>query len=299
MSQFRPVQSIGQIDANGMTAEQDKEVSPSPSLKNTDQLHLFTDQRVAVTTGQLTDIFSSLPVTSTTGCIIRIPGSRKRTPTTEELPVPARRMSHRLRQGIILVTVLFVMITTLLSLAPLENGQSAFPFFKNISEWVYAQQANWEFQAHEAQIMQNNPAQQLPTPPSMILPSSQYVAIARQDAINAGISPDYFVRQINQESGFNPNAVSPAGAVGIAQFLPSTAAGLGFDPYNPIAALNGAAHLMASYSHNYGGDYAKALADYNGGPGAVQNALNGCGAANWMNCLPGETRNYIRTIMGI
>ena len=298
MLQFRPVQSIEQIDANGMPAEQDKEVS-TLSFKNTGPLHLFTDQRVAVTTGQLTDIFSSLPVTSTTGSIVRIPGSRKRTPTTEELPVPARRMSHRLRQGIILVTVLFVMITTLLSLAPLNNGRSAFPVFKNISEWVHAQQANWEFQAHEAQVLQNNPAQQLPTPPSMILPSSQYVAIARQDAINAGISPDYFVRQINQESGFNPNAVSPAGAVGIAQFLPSTAAGLGFDPYNPIAALNGAAHLMASYSHNYGGDYAKALAAYNGGPGAVQNALNGCGAANWMNCLPGETRNYIRTIMGI
>ena len=299
MSQFRPVQSIGQIDANGMPAEQDKEVSPIPSLKNTDQLHLFTDQRVAVTTGQLTDIFSSLPVTSTTGCIVRIPGSRKRTPTTEELPVPVRRMSPRLRQGIILVTVLFVMITTLLSLAPLDNGQSAFPFFKNISEWVHAQQANWEFQAHDTQVMQNNPSQQLPTAPPVILPSSQYVAIARQDAINAGISPDYFVRQIKQESGFNPNAVSPAGAVGIAQFLPSTAAGLGFDPYNPIAALNGAAHLMANYSHNYGGDYAKALAAYNGGPGAVQNALNGCGEANWMNCLPGETRNYIRTIMGI
>src|SRR6266849_4866015 len=303
MSQFRPVQSIGQIDANGMTAEQDKEVSPIPSFKNTSPLHLFTDQHIAVTTGQLTDIFSSLPVTSTTGCIVRIPGSQKRTPTTEELPVPARRMSPRLRQGIIFVTVLFVMITTLLSLAPLDNGQSAFPFFKNISEWVHAQQANWEFQAHEAQVMQNNPvqdpSQQLPTPPAMILPSSQYVAIARQDAINAGISPDYFVRQINQESGFNPNALSPTGAEGIAQFEPGTAAGLGINPLDPVVALNAAAHLMANYSHNYGGDYAKALAAYNGGPGAVQNAINGCGGANWMNCLPGETRNYIRTIMGI
>src|SRR5256885_4605941 len=299
MSQFRPVQSIGQIDANGMTAEQDKEVSPSPSLKNTSPLHLFIDQRVADTTGQLTDIFSSLPVTSTTGCIIRIPGSRKRTPTTEELPVPARRMSPRLRQGIILVTVLFVMITTLLSLAPLENGQSAFPFFKNISEWVHAQQANWEFQAHDTQAVQNNPSQQLPTPPPVILPSSQYVAIARQDAINAGISPDYFVRQINQESGFNPNALSPAGAEGIAQFEPGTAAGLGLNPLDPVAALNAAAHLMASYNHTYGGNYAMALAAYNGGSGTVQYAINACGQANWMNCLPGETRNYIRVIMGI
>src|SRR3989440_2520674 len=175
MSQFRPVQSIEQIDANGMPAEQDKEVS-TLSFKNTGPLHLFTDQQVAVTTGQLTDIFSSLPVTSTTGCIVRIPGSRKRTPTTEELPAPARRMSPRLRQGIILVTVLFVMITTLLSLAPLDNGQSAFPFFENISDWAHAQQANWEFQAHDTQFVQNNPSQQLPTPPPVLLPSSQYVA---------------------------------------------------------------------------------------------------------------------------
>ena len=133
----------------------------------------------------------------------------------------------------------------------------------------------------------------------MTLPTSAYVAIAQQDAINAGISPDYFTRQINLESGFNPNASSPSGAVGIAQFLPGTAAGLGINPWNPNEALNAAAHLMASYAKNYGGDYAKALAAYNGGSGTVQYAINACGAANWMNCLPGETRNYIRLIMGI
>src|SRR5947209_19639694 len=301
MSQFGPIRSIQPIDAHGMIGEQARKVSITPSLKNTSPLHLLSDQSAAATSGQLSNIFK--PATSTAGRNFRIPGSRKRTPVTEELPKSARRMSTRLRQGIVLTTVLFVMITTLLSLAPLDNGQSAFPFFRGISDWVHAQQANWEFQAHNTQVVQNNPtqdpSQQLPTPPPVTLPKSQYVAIARQDAINAGISPDYFVRQINQESGFNPNAVSPAGAVGIAQFLPSTAAGLGFDPYDPIAALNGAAHLMANYSHNYGGDYAKALAAYNGGPGAVQNALNGCGAANWLNFLLGETRNYIRTIMGI
>jgi len=132
----------------------------------------------------------------------------------------------------------------------------------------------------------------------MALPKSQYVAIAQQDAIAAGISPDYFVRQINSESGFNPNAVSPAGAVGIAQFLPGTAAGLGINPWDPIQALRGAARLMANYAHQYGGDYAKALAAYNGGTGTVQYAVNNCGA-NWLNCLPGETRHYIYVIMGI
>jgi len=101
-----------------------------------------------------------------------------------------------------------------------------------------------------------------------ILPKSQYVAIARQDASNAGISPDLFVRQINQESGFNPWAVSPAGAIGIAQFMPATAAGMGINPRDPLQSLRGAARLMASYAHQYG-IYAKALAAYNAGPAAV------------------------------
>jgi soluble lytic murein transglycosylase-like protein len=132
----------------------------------------------------------------------------------------------------------------------------------------------------------------------MILPKSKYIAIAQQDAINAGISPVYFVRQINQESGFNPYAVSPAGAEGIAQFEPGTAAGLGINPWDPIQALQGAAKLMASYNKKYDGNYAMALAAYNGGSGTVAYAVNTCGA-NWMNCLPNETRHYIYVIMGI
>jgi soluble lytic murein transglycosylase-like protein len=132
----------------------------------------------------------------------------------------------------------------------------------------------------------------------MALAKSQYVAIAQQDAAAVGIPPVYFERQIQQESGFNPNAVSPAGAVGIAQFLPGTAAGLGINPWDPIQALNGAAKLMANYARQYGGDYAKALAAYNGGSGTVRYAVNNCGT-NWLNCLPGETRHYIYVIMGI
>jgi soluble lytic murein transglycosylase-like protein len=130
------------------------------------------------------------------------------------------------------------------------------------------------------------------------LPQSAYIAIARQDAIDVGIPPDYFVRQIELESGFNPNAVSPMGAVGIAQFLPGTAAGLGIDPWNPISALRGAAQMMANSARRYGGDYAKALAAYNAGSGTVDYAVNACGTA-WMTCLPPETRHYIYLIMGV
>jgi soluble lytic murein transglycosylase-like protein len=126
---------------------------------------------------------------------------------------------------------------------------------------------------------------------------SDLVALAEQDAIKYGISPVYFVRQIYAESGFNPNAYSPAGAVGIAQFLPSTAAGLGVNPYDPVSALDGAAKYMARLSNQFGGDYAKALAAYNAGSGTVQNAINQ-GGANWLAFTPRETQAYIQKIMG-
>lgn len=122
-----------------------------------------------------------------------------------------------------------------------------------------------------------------------------YVGVAQQDAYNAGIPANLFVRQIYAESGFRPNAYSYAGAIGIAQFEPGTAASLGINPYNPIQSLWGAAHLMASYYHQYGG-YAMALAAYNAGPGAVNYAIRGCGGY-WTYCLPAETQSYIRIIM--
>jgi soluble lytic murein transglycosylase-like protein len=127
--------------------------------------------------------------------------------------------------------------------------------------------------------------------------ANNYVGMARQAAQQAGINPNYFVRQIQQESGFNPNATSPSGAVGIAQFMPATAASMGINPHNPAQALNGAARMMAGLSRQFGGNYAKALAAYNAGGGAVQSAV-ARGGGNWLSCMPGETQNYVRIIMG-
>jgi len=118
---------------------------------------------------------------------------------------------------------------------------------------------------------------------------------ACQDAISEGISGRYFARQIYQESGFDPNVVSSSGDVGIAQFQPATARGLGIDPYEPHGALRGAAHLMSGYYQQYG-DYAKALAAYNSGSGTVNSAMRRCGG-NWQACLPAVTQRYITTIM--
>src|SRR5579863_1807608 len=306
MSQFRPLPSFRSNDVPVMTEETSNAFPFAPSLMTittttettTDQLPIPT-----LTTQQLTTFTSVLPANPTTGRFLRIPGTVKHDPITEKLPRSTRRMSPRLRHGLIFFVVFFVVLTTLLSLSPLANGQNGIPIIGGISNWVHTQQLNWQLQAQ--QVTQAHPSQsgstssQNANPPPINLPISQYIAIAQQDALNAGISPNYFVRQIDIESGFNPNAYSYAGAEGIAQFEPATAAGLGIDPWNPIQSLNAAAHLMASYDNNYGGNYAMALAAYNGGSGTVQYAVYACGSSGWMNCLPGETRHYIYEIMGI
>jgi soluble lytic murein transglycosylase-like protein len=229
-----------------------------------------------------------------------IPGSKKRKKTGKAEASKRRRMNPRLRLGIVWGIILLILGYTLLSLTPLASGQGSFPGLSAVGNWIRQEATDLGLSAHSM------PTTQQPTTnqnqgdtglPFMNLPKSQYVAIAQQDATAVGISPVYFVRQINQESGFNPYAVSPAGAEGIAQFEPGTAAGMGINPWNPIQALQGAAKLMASYAHMYGGDYAKALAAYNGGTGTVQYAVNNC--TNWLNCLPYETRHYIYVIMGI
>ena len=72
------------------------------------------------------------------------------------------------------------------------------------------------------------------------------------------------------ESNFNPFAVSPAGAQGIAQFMPGTAASYGLaDPFDPVEAIDAQAHLMSDLIRQLGSPEL-ALAAYNAGPGAVE-----------------------------
>jgi len=125
--------------------------------------------------------------------------------------------------------------------------------------------------------------------------STDYHALARQDAIDAHIRADYFVAQINQESGFNPNAVSYAGAIGISQIMPSTAQSWGVNPYDPVASLKVASQHMAWYVNTYG-SYEKALACYNAGCSTLEYAESHC--SNYYYCLPGQTQRYITAIMG-
>lgn len=136
----------------------------------------------------------------------------------------------------------------------------------------------------------------LPTMPAA-MPHSPYVQLAWKDAVQVGIRPDLFVQQMNQESGFNPHALSPAGAEGIAQFMPATAAGLHIDPWNPAQALQGAAMLMSEELHTYHGNIDRALAAYNAGGAAVNAALVAHGFA-WLASMPQETQHYVVDIVG-
>lgn len=72
------------------------------------------------------------------------------------------------------------------------------------------------------------------------------------------------------ESGGDPSSVSPAGAQGLMQLMPETAAGLGVrDPFDPKQSLQGGARYLRTLLDRFGGDVAKAVAAYNAGPGAV------------------------------
>jgi len=116
--------------------------------------------------------------------------------------------------------------------------------------------------------------------------------VALAAAVENGIDPRWFAATILQESAFEPRAVSVAGAVGIAQFTPETAARYGIDPLDPFDAIRGAAKLLGRYRRAYADapdPYALADAAYNAGPGAVA----------YYNGVPpyAETRDYISDIV--
>lgn len=121
---------------------------------------------------------------------------------------------------------------------------------------------------------------------------ARFRAALLRAAADWNVSADLLAAQLLAESNFDPDAVSPAGAQGIAQFIPSTAAAYGLhDPFDPDAAIDAQAHLMSDLLRQFGGSPQLALAAYNAGPGAVE----GC------DCVPPypETQAYVTRILGL
>ena len=93
----------------------------------------------------------------------------------------------------------------------------------------------------------------------------QIVSIAQQ----YGVDPNLALAVAKQESGYNQNARSSAGAIGVMQLMPATAAGLGVDPTDQTGNITGGVKYLAQLESQFGGDTTKVLAAYNAGPGAV------------------------------
>lgn len=117
----------------------------------------------------------------------------------------------------------------------------------------------------------------------------EYLAVAKEAANRHGIPEDLFLRLVQQESGWNPGAVSHKGATGLAQLMPGTAQKLGVNIHDPRENLEGGARYLRMMYDKFG-SWRLALAAYNAGPGAVEKH----------NGIPPfqETKNYVRAILG-
>jgi hypothetical protein len=120
---------------------------------------------------------------------------------------------------------------------------------------------------------------------------ARYAEPIRRAAARWGVGAALLAAQLQQESGFDPRARSPAGALGIAQFMPATARQYGLrDPFDASAAIDAQARLMRDLLARFG-SVPLALAAYNAGPGRVA----ACG------CVPpiAETQAYVQRIVAL
>jgi soluble lytic murein transglycosylase-like protein len=121
--------------------------------------------------------------------------------------------------------------------------------------------------------------------------SSEYDPMIEQTAERYGIEPAILHGLIQQESGFDPSAQSSAGASGLTQLMPGTAASLGVaNPLNPTESIEGGARYLSQLMGQFGGNTTDALAAYNAGPGAVQ---------QYGGVPPyAETQSYVSKVLG-
>ena len=120
---------------------------------------------------------------------------------------------------------------------------------------------------------------------------ARYRGLVLDAARAGGVPPVILAALLQAESGYDPAAVSPVGAAGIAQFMPGTARGMGLrDPFDPAQAIPAAGRLLGAHLRTFGA-IPLALAAYKAGPGAV---------ARYGGIPPyAETRAYVTRIMAL
>jgi len=127
-----------------------------------------------------------------------------------------------------------------------------------------------------------------PFPIPEVVLSGSYYDIAIKMAERHGIPEQMFFNLVTAESNWDATAISPRGAIGLAQLMPGTADDLGVDPFNPYENLEGGARYL-SMMYDQFGSWELALAAYNAGPGAV---IRYRGIPPYQ-----ETQEYVRKII--
>jgi soluble lytic murein transglycosylase-like protein len=115
-------------------------------------------------------------------------------------------------------------------------------------------------------------------------------------AAKYGVDESLIKAVIKQESGFNPTAVSKAGAEGLMQLMPSTAKSLGVDnPFDALQNIDGGTKYIKNLLDSFKGSKELALSAYNGGISRMNN--RGVDTVDEINKMPNETQNYVAKVM--
>ena len=127
--------------------------------------------------------------------------------------------------------------------------------------------------------------------------SAQITSAIAAAAAEYGVPASLALAVAQAESSLNQNAISSAGAIGIFQLMPATAAMLGVDPTNWQQNIQGGVKYLAMLLAQFT-DPVQAVAAYNWGPSAVSSAVSNYGP-DWLGAAPGETQNYVQEILGV